>query len=58
MITFMCIFIAYTNIYFIEPGQTVKVEAAHDPIGLKIAIVYDAGIMILLEQIVMFNKVF
>lgn len=31
------------NKYIIEPGDTIKVEAASDPIGLKIAIVYDAA---------------
>jgi hypothetical protein len=29
--------------YVLEPGESKQVEAASDPIGLKIAIVYDAA---------------
>lgn len=29
--------------YVIEPGETKEVQAASDPIGLKLAIVYDAA---------------
>lgn len=35
--------VAYTNKYILEPGETKEVEAASDPIGLKIAIIYDAA---------------
>lgn len=34
---------AYTNIYVLMPGESKQVEAATDPIGLKIGIVYDAA---------------
>ena len=34
---------AYTNLYVIMPGESIQVEAATDPIGLKIGIVYDAA---------------
>jgi hypothetical protein len=29
--------------YIIEPGESKKVEASSDPIGLKVAVVYDAA---------------
>ncbi len=29
--------------YIIEPGESKEVQAASDPIGLKVAIVYDAA---------------
>ena len=37
------LFLAYTNIYVLMPGESKQVEAATDPIGLKIGIVYDAA---------------
>jgi len=35
--------IAYHKMYILEPGESKPVEALTDPIGLKIAIVYDAA---------------
>eukprot|EP01039_Chlorochromonas_danica_P005520 gene5520-6079_t len=37
------IYNSYYAMYVIEPGETKEVQAASDPIGLKIAIVYDAA---------------
>lgn len=34
---------AYIHKYIIEPGETIRIEAASDPIGLKFAIIYDAA---------------
>lgn len=34
---------AYVHKYILEPGETMKIEAASDPIGLKLAIIYDAA---------------
>eukprot|EP01031_Cornospumella_fuschlensis_P032758 gene32758-39598_t len=35
--------LAYMYMYVIEPGEQKEVQAASDPIGLKIAIIYDAS---------------
>jgi len=32
----------YTNMYTLDPGQSIVVEAITNPIGLKVAIIYDA----------------
>ena len=34
---------AYEKMYVLEPGEQKQVEALSSPIGLKIAIVYDAA---------------
>ena len=34
--------VAYHSMYILEPGESKVVEAASDPIGIKVAIVYDA----------------
>lgn len=39
----MFVLVAYHEMYIIEPGESKKVEASSDPIGLKIAVVYDAA---------------
>lgn len=36
-------YLAYHKMYILEPGESKPVEALSDPIGLKIAIVYDAA---------------
>lgn len=38
-----CFLAAYIHKYIIEPGETIRIEAASDPIGLKFAIIYDAA---------------
>ena len=34
---------SYHSMYILEPAETKQVEAASDPFGLKVAIVYDAA---------------
>ena len=40
---FLWFLLAYIHKYIIEPGETIRIEAASDPIGLKFAIIYDAA---------------
>ena len=36
------LYTSYHSMYILEPAETKQVEAAGDPFGLKVAIVYDA----------------
>jgi membrane-bound inhibitor of C-type lysozyme len=39
----VCFVLAYHEMFVVEPGESKQVQAASDPIGLKVAIVYDAA---------------
>mmetsp|Transcript_1349 Transcript_1349/g.1433 ORF Transcript_1349/g.1433 Transcript_1349/m.1433 type:complete len:136 (+) Transcript_1349:136-543(+) len=36
------LYTSYHDMFIIEPGESKEVQAASDPIGLKIAVIYDA----------------